>query len=219
MTFSVLALDRASGAMGCAAATGNLAVGGWVPRADARGGVVATQGYSVSHLWGDEALARLIAGEAAQDIVTDLTKADAGRDWRQLGVLDRAGRAAVWTGADNMDAKGHRLIEGGLVLGNWLSGEAVLDAMAEAYAVPQERSFGHRLLAVLDAGAAAGSDARGTVSAALRIVAEDRAPLDLRVDEHEDPIARLIALYDKATHAPYSDWARGVPTLADPERC
>jgi len=218
MTFSVLALDKASGAIGGAAATGNLAVGAWVLRAAARVGAVATQGFSVSPLWGDEGLAMLAKGASAEEVVAALTGPDTGRDYRQLTVLDATGRAAAWTGASNTDAKGHIVGQDCVIAGNWLSNAAVLETMASAYR-DGTGEFGGRLLAVLDAGAAAGSDARGTFSAALRIVRADRSPLDLRVDYDDAPLARLRTLYDMATQPPYSDWARHVPTLDDPYRC
>jgi len=99
MTFAILALDERTGQIGCAAATGNLAVGAWVLRSAPKAGAVATLGYSVSSLWGDEALSRLKDGEPADEIVSSLTGEDAGRDHRQLAVLDKDGRSAAWTGA------------------------------------------------------------------------------------------------------------------------
>ncbi len=221
MTFSVLALDRESGAIGCAAATGNLAVGAWVLRAAARVGSVATQGASVSPLWGDEALARLASGDSAAAVVERLTGADPGRDQRQLAVLDSSGGVAAWTGPGNTDAKGAIRGGGYVIAGNWLTSGDVLTAMELAYRQGQEaeHDFGYRLLGVLDAGLNAGSDSRGTFSAAIRIVRADRSPLDLRVDYDEEPLTRLRWLYDMAIKPPYSEWASQVPTLDDPHRC
>lgn len=220
MTFSVLGLDRATSAIGCAAATGNLAVGGWVLRASARVGAVATQGYAVSPLWGDEALARMANGEPADEALVKLTEPDPGRDYRQLTVLDAAGGTAAWTGAGNPDSKGHILGKDLVVAGNWLANDGVLAAMQTAYDADQnDAEFGRRLLAGLDAGLAAGGDQRGTMSAAIRIVRPDLPPLDLRVDFDDEPLTRLRALYEMATNAPYSEWARSVPTLDDPYRC
>ncbi len=221
MTFSVLALDRESGAIGCAAATGNLAVGAWVLRAAARIGAVATQGTSVSPIWGDEALKRLAGGESAEAVVKRLTGADPGRDKRQLAVLDADGGVAVWTGPGNTEAKGEFHGDGYVIAGNWLANGNVLTAMQQAYRQGREaeRDFGYRLLAVLDAGYGAGSDSRGTFSAAIRIVGPDRSPLDLRVDYDEEPLSRLRWLYDMAIKPPYSEWASQVPTLDDPFRC
>lgn len=220
MTYSVLALDRETGAIGGAAATGNLAVGAWVLHAAARTGAVATQGMSVSSLWGDEGLARLARGECPGDVVARLTHSDPGREHRQLAVMDAEGRSAAWTGGCNKEHKGHIVGAGCVFAGNWLSTRAVLSEMERAYreAVPAHGDFGRRLLAVLDAAVAAGSDARGTFSAAMRIVHPCRPPLDLRVDYDDDPPARLRALYDMATCPPYSAWVGQVPTLEDPYR-
>ncbi|MGI9436317.1 MAG: DUF1028 domain-containing protein [Geminicoccaceae bacterium] len=222
MTFAVLALDKRTGWIGGAAATGNLAVGAWVLRAAPNAGAVATLGYSVSSLWGDEALSRLKDGEPAETIVSALTDQDTGRDHRQLAVLDKEGRSAAWTGARNTDNKGHLAGETFIVVGNWLSSLDVLHAMKRAFEDQSQEdgeAFGHRLLSTIAGGAAAGSDSRGTLSAAVRIVGSDRPPLDLRVDLDEQPIAKLKALYDLATNPPYSDWARGLPTIDKPFRC
>ncbi len=225
MTFSVLALDRATGSIGCAAATGNLAVGAWVLRAAAGIGAVATQGLSVSTLWGDEGLARLARGQGAADVVEGLTEADGGRDHRQLSVLDAQGGTAAWTGGRNEDHKDQIVAADYVIAGNWLSDASVLRELERAYkdgagtAAAMPADFGERLLRALEAAVEAGGDSRGTQSAAIRIVRPDLAPLDLRVDYDEDPLHRLRALYEMATNPPYSDWARQVPTLKDPNRC
>ena len=220
MTFSVLALDRATGAIGGAAATGNLAVGAWVLHAAAGVGAVATQGLSVSSPWGDEGLARLGRGESPEEVVSELTRADGGRDYRQLAVMDAAGRSAAWTGRHNEDRKGHVAGVDCVFAGNWLSNGGVLEEMKRAYGdgTTTKLEFGRRLLAALDAAVEAGSDARGTFSAATRIVHPARPPLDLRVDHDVAPLARLHALYDMATCPPYSEWIGRLPTLDDPHR-
>lgn len=221
MTFSVLAIDPDTGTFGGAAATGNLAVGAWVLRATPGVGAVATQGMAVSTLWGDQALAMLAEGYDAPHTLDALTRRDTGAAHRQLSVLDLTGRGAAWTGSENTDAKGHRIRENTVFAGNWLSGLSVIDAMEAAYfSQPAGTDIGLRMLAALDAARAAGSDSRGTFSAAIRLVGRDHAPLDLRVDYDEaDPLGHLRKLYDMATHPPYSDWSRQVPTLADPYRC
>ena len=220
MTFSVLALDRATGAIGGAAATGNLAVGAWVLRAAAGVGAVATQGMSVSSPWGDEGLARLEKGESPEEIVSELTQEDGGRDYRQLAVMDVAGRSAAWTGRRNEDWRGHVAGVDCVFAGNWLANGEVLVEMERAYreGTATRLEFGRRLLAVLDAAVEAGSDARGTFSAAIRIVHPGRPPLDLRVDHDLAPLARLNALYDMATRPPYSEWIGQLPPLDDPYR-
>lgn len=220
MTFSVLALDRETGAIGGAAATGNLAVGAWVLHAAAGAGAVATQGLSVSLPWGEEGLSRLGRGESPEEIVAGLTSADAGRDYRQLAVIDVRGRSAAWTGRCNEDRKGHLAGVDSVFAGNWLSNGEVLTKMERAYrdGTVARLQFGTRLLAALDAAVEAGSDARGTFSAAIRIVHRGRPPLDLRVDHDLEPLARLHALYDMATRPPYSEWVGQLPTRDDPYR-
>ncbi|NIA72495.1 DUF1028 domain-containing protein [Pelagibius litoralis] len=221
MTFSILAMDEKSGAIGCAAATGNLAVGGWVLRASARAGAAATQGLSVSPLWGDDALVHLANGATARGTVAQLTAEDSGRDYRQLSVLDRSGGVAAWTGPLNTDHKGQIDGRGYVIAGNWLSSVTVLDEMEARFldSATGHDDFGRRLLETLAAGIAAGSDSRGTLSAAIQIVHPNRAPLDLRVDYDEDPLGRLKAIYALATTEPYAAWTDIVPTLEDPYRC
>ena len=222
MTFAILALDEKTALIGCAAATGNLAVGAWVLRAASKAGAVATLGYSVSPIWGDEALSRLKDGESADGIVSALTGVDTGCHHRQLAVLDWNGRSAAWTGERNTDSKGHLSGEAFIVVGNWLSSLDVLHQMKRAFEDKKRSNsltLGQRLLSTIEAGAAAGGDARGMLSAAIRIVGSDRPPLDLRIDHDDQPIARLRSLYKLATNPPYSDWTRDLPTLDDPYRC
>ncbi|PQO22328.1 DUF1028 domain-containing protein [Rhodobacteraceae bacterium WD3A24] len=216
MTFSLLARDPGSGTLCGAAATGSLCVGGWVLRGDARAGLSASQGAAPSTMWGDDALALMRAGVAAGPAVEQLTAPDRGRNWRQLAALDRHGGAGHFTGTSNTAWRGARA-EGAMVAaGNLLAGPQVLDALmagfAEASGAPAER-----LLAALDAAAAAGGDSRGLQSAALLIVAEDAAPLTLRVDWAESPLDALRGLYARTREPEYRDWAATVPTLRHPE--
>jgi len=222
MTLSILARDPATGALGAAAATGNLAVGAWVLRAAAGVGAVATQGLSPSTLWGDEALRRLRDGSGARETVDALTGGDAGRARRQLAVLDHTGAAAAWTGDANLDAKGDRTGPGYVITGNWLASAQVLTDMDHAFTSTAEdarTTFAERLMATLEAGIAAGSDQRGTCSTALRVVSPASPQLDLRVDFDEAPLPRLSALYARATSPAYLDWVGTLPTLTDPSRC
>ncbi len=221
MTFSILAIDEVSGAIGCAAATGNLAVGGWVLRASAKAGAVATQGLSVSPLWGDDALVHLGEGASARDTVERLTAADNGRDHRQLSVLDRSGGVAAWTGPKNTECKGQIEGRGFVIAGNWLASETVLVEMEARFLATEAEGadFGRRFLESLEAGIDAGGDSRGVLSAAIKIVHPNRAPLDLRVDYDQAPLGRLKAIYSLATTEPYTSWTDVVPTLEDPHRC
>ena len=130
---------------------------------------------------------------------------------------DRQGGKGAFTGAMNIDAKGSREFDGGIVAGNLLTSEAVLDAMVSAY---QSTSgpFAERLLTALRAADMAGSDSRGLMAAALLIVTEDAAPLTLRIDYADQPITALEALYRRSQTPPYVDWLSQVPTVKDPFR-
>ncbi len=218
MTFSILARDPETGALGGAAATGSLCVGGWVLRGALDAGLSASQGAAPSTLWGEDVLGRMRDGAGAGPAIAAVTTADSGRDWRQLSALDRSGQGAGFTGASNTPEMGHRAIPGGVVAGNMLAHLAVLDALADGFAAATG-PFAARLIAALRAAEAAGSDSRGLLSAALLVLHPDRAPLTLRIDHHDsDPIGALADLHRRATTGDYADWARQVPTHSDPER-
>lgn len=217
MTFSILARDPGTGALGGAAATGSLCVGGWVLRGDSRAGVSASQGAAPSTMWGEDALGALRAGEEAARAVARLTGADAGRDWRQLAALGRGGAGAAFTGARNTDWRGHVARGDAVAAGNLLTGPEVLDAALAALDATGG-GFADRLLAALAAGQGAGGDSRGLQSAALLIVADDAPPLSLRIDWAADPVADLRALLARTRAADYAGWLPTVPTRADPER-
>ncbi len=217
MTFSILARDASTGALGGAAATGSLCVGGWVLRGDPRAGMSASQGASPSTLWGENVLSLMADGTSASDAVAAVTEPDRGRDWRQLAALDRQGGCAAFTGAKNTMWHGSLSGDGMIVSGNLLTGPEVLAAMLSGFKRARG-AFAERLIAALAAAEAAGGDSRGLQSAALLVVADDSAPLTLRIDWSEDPIPALSALYDRTLSAPYADWFPTVPTRADPER-
>ena len=216
MTFSLLARDPETGALGGVAATGNLCVGAWVLRGDPRAGLTASQGLTPSTLWGEDALDMLRDNVDPVRVVTEVTERDSGRDTRQLAVLDPAGRVAAFDGAANKAFVGHRSGEGWVAAGNWLASGAVLDAAARAY-LEADGSFPSRLIEAVDAGVAAGSDARGTLSSALLVVALDRPPLSLRIDCDDRPVARLRALYERTCEPGYREWLDTLPTRKTPE--
>lgn len=217
MTISILAYDEKSGRYGGAATTGSLCVGGWVLRGDAESGMSASQGSLPSTMWGTHTLELMKAGASAQEAVDHVTGADTGRGQRQLATLDPQGRTASFTGNDSIPAAGARLADKVIVTGNLLSSEDVLQAMLDGF-LAAEGAFDLRLLAALDAAAAAGGDSRGLLSAALLIVGRDMAPLTLRIDHSETPLADLRVLHGRATQGSYAEWAVMVPTLNDPER-
>ncbi|OWU85156.1 major pilin protein fimA [Oceanicola sp. 22II-s10i] len=217
MTYSILARDAETGILGGAAATGSLCVGGWVLRGRVGAGMSASQGTAPSTLWGDAVLDRMQAGETAESAVASTVSPDAGRDYRQLSALDLSGGTGAFTGAHSVPAASHRSEPGAIVAGNLLTGEEVLDAALAAYS-GSTLPFAERLLAALDAGAAAGSDSRGLQSAALLILGSDMAPLTLRIDMSDRPLAALRALYERSQSQPYAGWCDVVPTFSDPFR-
>lgn len=218
MTFSILARDPETGAIGGAAATGSLCVGGWVLRGDPAAGMSASQGAAPSTFWGEEVLAEMRGGCHAAQAVEKVTTADRGRDYRQLAALDLNGRTGAYTGASNEPEKGDRCFADGIVSGNMLARASVLDAMAERF-TSTEGAFDHRLLAALQGAAQQGGDFRGLLSAALLVFHPERPPLTLRIDHHpDDPVGALIALHKTATSGSYARWAEQVPVLNDRER-
>ena len=218
MTFSILARDPETGAIGGAAATGSLCVGGWVLRGDLAAGLSASQGASPSTFWGEEVLRLLREGRSVAQAVGAVTSGDAGRAQRQLAALDCAGRAAAFTGEQNEDVKGSVVFPGGIASGNMLGSEGVLEAMTRAFTA-SSADFERRLLGSLSAAHEAGSDFRGLLSAALLVLHPDRPPLTLRIDHHpDDPIGALVALHGRATSGAYAGWVRQVPVASDRER-
>ena len=135
MTFSILARDPDIGAIGGAAATGSLCVGGWVLRGDLTAGMSASQGAAPSTFWGEEVLQHMRDGSTPEDAVKEVTFRDRGRAYRQLAAMDLAGNTAAFTGEENEDIKGSLSFSGGIVSGNMLGSQSVLGAMAETFAL------------------------------------------------------------------------------------
>ncbi|WP_299849723.1 DUF1028 domain-containing protein [uncultured Roseovarius sp.] len=218
MTFSILAHDPETGAIGGAAATGSLCVGGWVLRGDLSAGMSASQGAAPSTLWGDDVLTMMQQGADAKSAIDNVTLPDRGRAHRQLSALDRHGGVAAFTGDANQPEKGSVAFTGGIAAGNMLARASVLEALAEGFE-SADMAFDLRLLAALRAAEKAGGDYRGLLSAALLVLHPDRPPLTLRVDYHpDDPIGALDQLHQRATGGDYAAWTEQVPTLNDPER-
>lgn len=202
-TFSIVARDQQTGELGIAVQSKFLAVGAVVPFASADVGAVATQAWA-NVSYGPRGLELLSQGLTAQEVVDRLVAEDEGREHRQLGVVDRFGNAAAHTGDTCMHWAGHRTGSGYTCQGNILVSEATVDAMAEAYeAASSLPHLADRLVAALAAGQNAGGDSRGRQSAALYVVRaqggyggfNDRL-VDLRVDDHPEPIQELSRLLD-----------------------
>ena len=199
MTFSIVARDSVTGDLGVAVASKFLAVGSVVPWARADVGAIATQALA-NTAYGPDGLAALARGATAADVVSALTTADAGAAQRQLGIVDASGVAATFTGEGCLPWAGGRTGTGLAVQGNILTGPEVVDAIVAAYDAATG-PFPDRLLAALLAGDRAGGDARGRQSAAILVVREhggygeaDDRWIDLRVDDHLDPVPELIRI-------------------------
>jgi uncharacterized Ntn-hydrolase superfamily protein len=215
MTFSIIARDPATGHFGIAVATKFFAVGARVPHIASGYGAVATQAL-VNPFYGVDGLKLLRQGMAAADVVRTLVSADAGRDQRQVHVMDAAGRRAAHTGARCVDWCGHLEGEGCSVAGNMLAGPRVIAETAAAYAANAALAFPRRLIAALAAGEAAGGDKRGKQSAALRIHGEEEwSDLDLRVDDHADPLAELARL-ERVSREHWTHFRKFLPSRGNP---
>src|SRR5688572_13308891 len=196
MTWSIIARD-ASGAFGVAIATRFFAVGALCPHAQSGVGALSTQALVNPH-YGAQALELLDKGLTAPEVVKRLVAPDEGREHRQLHVIDAQGRIGQFTGAKCVDWCGAVSGEGYSVAGNMLANARVVSATAEAFQ-QSKASFAERLICALQAGEAAGGDKRGKQSAALLVFSAEKYPdLDLRVDDHAEPLKELRRLYDKA---------------------
>jgi uncharacterized Ntn-hydrolase superfamily protein len=194
MTWSIIAKDNATGQIGIAVATKFFAVGARVPHIAPAIGGIATQAL-VNPYYGIDGLRLLREGRTPHDIVEILIAADAGHASRQLHILDAQGRIAAYTGKDCVDWCGHIEGDGFSIAGNMLAGDEVLDDTAKAFLADAGMPFARRLIAAMRAGEAAGGDKRGKQSAALLIYGEEEwSDLDLRVDDHVDPLSELERL-------------------------
>jgi uncharacterized Ntn-hydrolase superfamily protein len=194
MTWSIIAKDNATGQIGIAVATKFFAVGARVPHIAARIGGIATQAL-VNPYYGIDGLKLLREGRSPPDIIETLIASDAGHASRQLHIMDARGQIAAHTGKDCVDWCGHLEGDGFSIAGNMLAGGRVLDDTAKAYVANIGMPFALRLIAAMRAGELAGGDKRGKQSAALLIHGEEEwSDLDLRVDDHADPLAELARL-------------------------
>ncbi len=203
-TFSIVAFDSGTEELGVAVQSKFLAVGSIVPWARAGVGAVATQAMA-NFDYGPRGLELMSRGKTAEETVEALISADDEREHRQVGVVDARGRAATFTGSECFEWAGGVTGESFAAQGNILVGQETVEAMAKTFESAGDDLAG-RLLTALDAGQAAGGDSRGKQSAALLVVREgggyggnnDRS-LDLRVDDHPEPIKELIRLRELHT--------------------
>jgi len=215
-TFSIAACDLEAAQWGVATQSKFLAVGSVVPWAEPYVGAIATQAYA-NPRYGPDGLALLREGLSAAEAVERLTAGDEGRAQRQVGIVDGDGRSATFTGGDCMDWAGGIAGPCFAAQGNILVGEATVAALASTFTATAGRPLAERLIRSLAAAQAAGGDRRGQQSAALLVVERDGGYaqlsdtlVDLRVDDHSDPITELGRLYEQHTllfgKTPRTDW-------------
>jgi uncharacterized Ntn-hydrolase superfamily protein len=215
MTWSIIARDETTGQIGIAVATKFFAVGARVPHIAAGHGGVATQAL-VNPYYGIDGKKLLREGRAPSDIVAKLIAGDDGRESRQLHMMDAKGRIASHTGSECVDWCGHLAGDGFSVAGNMLAGARVLNDTAKAYVANKALAFPQRLIAAMKSGEAAGGDKRGKQSAALLIHAEeDWSALDLRVDDHADPLTELERL-EAVSRERWVHFRKFLPTRKNP---
>jgi uncharacterized Ntn-hydrolase superfamily protein len=194
MTWSILVRDPATGALGAAVATRFFAVGALAIHVEGGVAALATQAL-INPMYAVHGMARLRAGGAPDAVVAGLIAEDAGSDHRQLHMIDAQGCIAQHTGNDCVSWCGSVRGVDASVAGNMLAGAAVVESTLAAF----QRATGtlaERLLTALESGEAAGGDKRGRQSAALKICTRDPFPdLDIRTDDHADPLAELRRLY------------------------
>ncbi len=165
-----------------------------MPHIAAGVGGIATQAL-INPYYGIDGLKLLREGHAPRDVIETLIAADAGHASRQLHIMDARGRIAANTGQDCVDWCGHIEGNGFSIAGNMLAGARVLDDTANTYLANANMPFARRLIAAMRSGEAAGGDKRGRQSAAVVIYGEEEwSDLDLRVDDHADPLAELERL-------------------------
>ena len=193
MTYSIVARDPETGQIGIAVASRFFACGSLVPHVSATA-AIASQAF-VNPLWGIDGLPRLEAGEPVRDVIADFITRDAGQAIRQAHMIGPDGQIAQHTGADCVPWAGHVSGPGISVAGNMLTGPEVVQETLKAYQSAMDHPFAQRLMIGMQAGEDAGGDKRGRQAAGLLIHDGQPYPaLDLRVDDHADPLSELRRL-------------------------
>ncbi len=194
LTWSILARDPATGALGAAVATRFFAVGALAIHVEGGVAALATQAL-INPMYAIQGMVRLRAGELPDAVAAVLLAEDSGRDHRQLHMIDGQGRIAQYTGSECVSWCGSVRGVDVSIAGNMLAGAAVVERTLAAFH-GVTGTLAERLLTALEAGEAAGGDKRGRQSAAMKICTRDPYPdLDIRTDDHPDPLAELRRLY------------------------
>lgn len=214
MTYSILVRDTQTGALGAAVASKFFAVGALCIHVEGKVAALATQAL-VNPMYAVHAMPRLRAGEAPQSVLDDLVGPDPGIAQRQFHIIDARGRIAQHTGPDCITWAGQVKGLDVSVAGNMLAGPEVVARTRDAF-LSGSGDLALRLIAALEAGEAAGGDKRGRQSAGLKICVADPYPdLDIRADDHPDPLAELRRLYWVSLER-YAVFRRHLAGSADP---
>lgn len=206
-TFSVTARCKKTGMLGVAVSTARPAVGGLAVYVKAGVGAIATQAALNPYL-GIDGLKYLEEGMSAEDVMKRVRSEDKEDEKRQYAIVDNNGNAHGYTGTETVPWAGHHIGDQFVVAGNMLVGKKVIEEMAASFESTEGEYLPERLLKALQAGQDAGGDKRGKQSAALYVSHEhDYSLVDIRADEHEDPVKELRRIYDvwKAELLPYID--------------
>lgn len=214
MTWSILARDSATGALGAAVASRFFAVGALCIHVEGGVAALATQAL-VNPMYAVHAMPRLREGWAPEAALAALVGPDPGRAARQLHILDASGRIAQHTGPECVSWAGHVRGAEVSVAGNMLAGPDVVARTLDGF-LAASGSLAERLLAAMEAGEAAGGDKRGRQGAGLKIALSDPYPdLDIRADDHPDPLAELRRLH-RVSLERYAVFRRHLAGTADP---
>jgi uncharacterized Ntn-hydrolase superfamily protein len=200
MTFSIVANDRDAGYCGSAVASRSIAVGGTVTYSRTGVGVVNTQHYAHIAL-GHRVLDEMENGEAPHEALANVLDSDGAADARQLIAIDVTGRRGGWTGQDCAPEARHAFGNGCVAAGNYLAHAATVERMIEAFEGSAGDELAMRLLEALRAGDRMGGDRRGRQAAAISVVSHRDSKstavnVDLRVDDHPDPVGELSRLHE-----------------------
>ncbi|MGB3483165.1 MAG: DUF1028 domain-containing protein [Mycobacterium sp.] len=199
MTYSIVARDPHTGALGFGSQSHFFGVGRLVGWGEAGVGVAATQAF-VNVDYGPGAVTAMRAGTSAREALDSVIGVDPLRAYRQLAVVDAAGTAASFTGECCAPAAGHAVGDGVAVQGNMLAGEQVYHDMLDAF-LGASGQLAERMVAAMVAAEDSGGDIRGSQSAVLRVYGGQRSEtpwnhveIDIRVDDHPDPVSELVRL-------------------------
>lgn len=214
-TFSITARCDRTGMLGVAVSTAVPAVGGICSFVKAGIGAIATQSWVNPYL-GIDGLRLLETGMTADETLQKLIADDPGHADRQVGIVDAEGRVAAHTGDACVAWAGHILGDGFSVQGNMLVGSTTIERMAAVAKECEALDLPERLMRVLEAGQAAGGDKRGKQSAAIKVYNVEEYPwMDVRVDEHTDPVTELRRVLDITT-SQLLPFIKGMASRNDP---